>query len=57
MVHEAVKTDLRDRRDLIVDWASAGPLLPSVRYYGTEATHLEMCKFEDKNARGYGISV
>ena len=53
MVHEAVKTDLKGGRAFIVDQASAGPLLPSVRYYGIEASHSSMCKFESKSAPGY----
>lgn len=53
MVHEAVKTDLKGTRMFIVDQESASPLLPNVTYYGIEATHSGMCKFETKNSPGY----
>jgi hypothetical protein len=53
MVHEAVKTDLKAMKAFVVDQASASPPLPGVRYYGIEATHSNMCKFESKNAPGY----
>jgi hypothetical protein len=53
MVHEAVKTDLLGTRSFIVDKESAAPLLPGVNYYGIEATHSTMCKFESKNSPGY----
>lgn len=53
MVHEAAKTDLKGTKMLIVDQNSAGPLLPDVQYFGIEATHSEMCKFESKNSPGY----
>lgn len=32
---------------------SASPQLPGVTYYGIEATHSGMCKFESANAPGY----
>lgn len=53
MAHEAVKTDLRGTRAFVVDQTSASLSLPGVRYYGIEATHSGMCKFESKNAPGY----
>jgi hypothetical protein len=53
MVHEAVKTDLKGLRAFVVDRDSASPLLPNVRYYGIEASHSTMCKFESKSAPGY----
>jgi len=53
MVHEAVKTDLKGSRAFIVDQASASPQLPGVRYYGIEASHSTMCKFESINSPGY----
>lgn len=37
----------------IRDQDSAGPLLPDVVYFGIEATHSNMCKFESKNSPGY----
>ncbi len=58
MVHESVKTDLKGTKDFIVDQVSASPQLPGVRYYGIEANHSRMCKFESKNAPGYlNVSV
>ena len=53
MVHEAVKTDLKGLRAFVVDQASASPQLPGVRYYGIEASHSTMCKFESKSSPGY----
>lgn len=53
MVHEAVKTDLKGLRAFIVDQASASPQLPGIRYYGIEASHSTMCKFESKSSPGY----
>lgn len=53
MVHEAVKTDLKGTRAFIVDQESASPLLRDVQYFGIEATHSDMCKFESKNSPGY----
>lgn len=53
MVHEAVKTDLKGTKAFIVDKASASPELPNVTYYGIEADHSHMCKFESKNSPGY----
>lgn len=35
------------------DQDSAGPMLPDVVYFGIEATHSNMCKFESKNSPGY----
>jgi hypothetical protein len=58
MAHEAVKTDLKGTKVFVVDQASASLQLPGVRYYGIEATHSGMCKFESKNAPGYlNVSV
>jgi hypothetical protein len=36
-----------------VDAASASPQLPGVTYYGIEATHSDMCKFDSDQAPGY----
>jgi hypothetical protein len=36
-----------------VDAASASPQLVGVTYYGIEATHSRMCKFDSENAPGY----
>ncbi len=44
---------LTSPRILVVDSSSAGPQLPGVTYYGIEATHSGMCKFESENAPGY----
>ena len=37
----------------MVDADSASPQLPGVTYYGIEATHSGLCKFEGANAPGY----
>lgn len=36
-----------------MDADSASPQLPGVTYYGIEATHSGMCKFDSVNAPGY----
>jgi len=53
MAHECHMTDLKAGKMLIVDPSSAGPQLPGVLYFGIEATHSNMCKFDSKNAPGY----
>ncbi|KAK3347489.1 hypothetical protein B0H65DRAFT_423733, partial [Neurospora tetraspora] len=53
MVHENHTTDLRGTRALVVDANSASPQLQGVIYYGIEATHSGMCKFDGQNAPGY----
>lgn len=54
MVHEAMPTDIKGTtKAFVVDKDSAAPLLPDVLYFGIEATHSGMCKFESKNAPGY----
>jgi len=58
MVHEAMPTDVKGTRQFVVDKDSAAPLLPDVVYFGIEATHSGMCKFESKNSPGYlNVSV
>ncbi|KAJ5046285.1 uncharacterized protein L3040_003532 [Drepanopeziza brunnea f. sp. 'multigermtubi'] len=58
MVHEGHPTDLRGTKHLIVDQSAASPQLPDVQYFGIEATHSGMCKFESKNAPGFtNVSV
>lgn len=53
MVHEAMKTDLKGTKSFVVDQSSAGPPLSDVEYFGIEATHSGMCKFDTKNSPGY----
>ncbi|KAL2268471.1 hypothetical protein VTJ83DRAFT_3317 [Remersonia thermophila] len=55
MVHESHKTSAKGGmvQFLVVDAVSASPQLPGVRYYGVEATHSGMCKFESANAPGW----
>jgi len=53
MAHETVKTDLKGTKFFIVDQISASPSLPDVIYFGIEATHSGMCKFETKRSPGY----
>jgi hypothetical protein len=58
MVHESSPTDFKGTKAFVVDQHSAGPLLPDVQYFGIEATHSSMSKFESKNAPGYtNVSV
>ena len=38
---------------MVVDPGSASPQLPGVTYYGIEATHSGMCKFESSTAPGF----
>ncbi|VUC25854.1 unnamed protein product [Clonostachys rosea] len=53
MVHENHKTDIKTTKQMIVDSESACPQLPGVVYYGIEATHGGMCKFDNVNAPGF----
>ncbi|WYZ34326.1 hypothetical protein EsH8_I_000602 [Colletotrichum jinshuiense] len=53
MAHENHKTDIKGTKMLVVDANSASPQLPGVTYYGIEATHSSMCKFESTSAPGY----
>ncbi|KAL2163395.1 hypothetical protein VTH06DRAFT_5452 [Thermothelomyces fergusii] len=53
MAHETQKTDLKGTKMLVVDAPSASPQLVGVTYYGIEATHSRMCKFDSENAPGY----
>lgn len=53
-MHENVPTELvKGVKDYIVDSASASPQLPGVRFYGIEANHSQMCKFESRKAPGF----
>ncbi|KAK0749820.1 hypothetical protein B0T18DRAFT_389348 [Schizothecium vesticola] len=53
MVHENHTTDIKGAKVYVVDAASASPQLPGVTYYGIEATHSGMAKFDGENAPGY----
>jgi hypothetical protein len=53
VVDEAVKTDLKGTKSFIVDQTSASAPLPDVQYFGIEASHSGMCKFESKNSPAY----
>ncbi|KAE8441484.1 hypothetical protein EG329_004908 [Mollisiaceae sp. DMI_Dod_QoI] len=53
MVHEGLKTSDGVTQELIVDQTSACPQLPGVVYFGIEASHSEMCKFESKDSPGF----
>ena len=55
MAHENHKTDVKGTKVLVVDANSASPQLPGVTYYGIEATHSGMCKFNSVNAPGFRI--
>ncbi|OHW99541.1 LipA and NB-ARC domain-containing protein, partial [Colletotrichum incanum] len=53
MAHENHKTDVKGTKMIVVDAKSASPQLPGVTYYGIEATHSGMCKFDSISAPGY----
>lgn len=53
MVHEAIKSELKGTKAFIVEHISASPLLPDVQYFGIEASHLAMSKFESEISPGY----
>ncbi|KAF4982701.1 hypothetical protein FZEAL_1728 [Fusarium zealandicum] len=53
MVHENHKTDIKGSKIIIVDATSASPQLPGVTYYGIEATHSGMCKFDSMSSPGF----
>ncbi|QBZ62364.1 hypothetical protein PoMZ_11244 [Pyricularia oryzae] len=53
MAHENHKTDIKGHKVIIVDANSASPQLPGVIYYGIEATHSGMAKFDSDSAPGY----
>ncbi|KAF7547618.1 hypothetical protein G7Z17_g7594 [Cylindrodendrum hubeiense] len=53
MAHENHKSDLKATKALVVDFSSASPQLPGVTYYGIEATHSGMCKFDSPSAPGW----
>ncbi|KAK2034338.1 lipa and NB-ARC domain-containing protein [Colletotrichum zoysiae] len=53
MAHENHKTDVKGTKMIVVDAKSASPQLPGVTYYGVEATHSGMCKFNSPSAPGY----
>ncbi|KAJ0298173.1 hypothetical protein COL516b_010096 [Colletotrichum fioriniae] len=53
MAHENHKTDIRGTMVTVVDASSASPQLPGVVYYGIEAPHSGMCKFNSSSAPGY----
>ncbi|KAL8341906.1 hypothetical protein RB601_005287 [Gaeumannomyces tritici] len=55
MVHENFKTPIKGHKILVVDANSAGPQLPGVTYYGIDATHSGMCKYDSADAPGYRI--
>ncbi|KIH93448.1 hypothetical protein SPBR_04027 [Sporothrix brasiliensis 5110] len=57
MVHENHKTDLKGTKAFVVDVDSASPQLPGVTYYGIEADHSNICKFDGANAPGYQTMV
>jgi hypothetical protein len=38
---------------MVVDPHSASPQLPGVTYYGVEASHSKLCKFDGENAPGF----
>ena len=53
MVRITVKTNFGVTKDFVVNHTSAAPDLPGVTYYGIEATHSRMCRFDSKEAPVY----
>ncbi|ODA75958.1 hypothetical protein RJ55_08599 [Drechmeria coniospora] len=53
MAHENHKSDIKGTKIIVVDANSASPQLPGVTYYGIEATHGMMCKFDSPSAPGF----
>jgi hypothetical protein len=54
---EQEKTDLKYKRDYIVDETSAAPILDNTERCGISADHQRMCKFESPNDQGYRTAV
>ncbi|RGP80658.1 hypothetical protein FLONG3_1262 [Fusarium longipes] len=53
MVHENQETNIKGKKFIVVDAKSAAPPLPGVTYYGIEACHSEMCKFDSIESPGF----
>ncbi|KAG8665943.1 hypothetical protein FPOAC1_010744 [Fusarium poae] len=53
MVRENQKTDIKGKRFFVVDANSAAPPLPGVTYYGIEANHADMCKYDSMQSPGF----
>ncbi|KAF4343415.1 SERAC1 [Fusarium beomiforme] len=53
MIRENQETDIKGHKIIIVDANSAGPQLPGVTYYGIEASHSSMCKFDSMSSPGF----
>ncbi|KUL81872.1 hypothetical protein ZTR_09980 [Talaromyces verruculosus] len=54
---EQEKTNLKYRRDYIVDETSAAPILDNTERCGIGADHQRMCKFQSPNDQGYKTAV
>ena len=54
---EQEKTDLKYKRDYIVDETSAAPILDNTERCGIGADHQRMCKFQSPNDQGYRTAV
>jgi hypothetical protein len=54
---EQEKTDLKYKRDYIVDETSAAPILDNTERCGISADHQRMCKFQSPNDQGYRTAV
>jgi hypothetical protein len=54
---EQEKTNLKYRRDYIVDETSAAPILDNTERCGIGADHQRMCKFQSPNDQGYRTAV
>lgn len=54
---EQEKTDLKYKRDYIVDETSAAPILDNTERCGIAADHQRMCKFQSPNDQGYRTAM
>jgi len=53
--HEGKPTDLKTKKDFIVDEDSASPTIQDVERAVIQADHSHMCKFEDDGAPGFDL--
>jgi len=54
---EQEKTNLKYRRDYIIDETSAAPILDNTERCGIGADHQKMCKFQSPSDQGYRTAV
>lgn len=54
---EQERTDLKARKDYIVEETSAAPILDNTERCGIAADHQRMCKFETNSSQGFRTAV